>query len=249
MKVFTRFLCWLRWKLGLRPPWVNLPPLDPWSATEHGEHKMDAVSRHAIAETGLICPRCLNEICTQGDYTKVREGKIGKYRNEVVICDGTRHVNDQKMQCGGILIASPDTEHGDDILWDKVQEKDREALFFRFRRIREEQMIKDKYGLDVTKKEGYLTTNKENAKEAVKEDKPRLVFEVEEVYSLSNTKLGRVTEVLKEHAGDSYFAGWAVMEIDGDGKRWFVNPHGVVRCDMTDPTLNNLHVVAKQQKV
>jgi len=249
MKAFTRFWCWLRWKLGLRPAWVNLPPIDPWSSDQHGEHKIEAVSRHAIAETGLICPRCLGEVCRRGDYTKLREGKIGNYRNEVILCDGTRKVNGHEVPCGGILLASPDTEHGDNILWDQVKKEDREALFFRFRRISEEQMLKEKYGFDITSTEGHMSADSADAKQIKKDDRPLLTYELEDVYELSDGRLGRITELMHAHKGDSFYTGWCVMEIDGDGVRWFVNPHGVIRRDMTDPTLNNLTVVTKQQKV
>lgn len=250
MKAFTQFWCWLKWKMGLRPAWVKLPLLDPWSADSHGEHRMEAVSRHAIAEMGLVCPRCLNEVCFRGDYTKVREGQVGKYKNEVILCDGTRALNGQDVPCGGILMASPDTEHGDNLLWDNVPADQREALFFRFRRITEEQMLKEKYGFDITNTKGYLEANPAEAKGGKLATLPVLWdYEMDGVYELSNGLCGHVTEVMKEHDGDKFYVGWCVMEIDGDGVRWFVNPHGVVRRDMTDPTLNNLKVVAKQRKV
>jgi hypothetical protein len=250
MKVLLRFWCWAKWKLGLRPPWVNLPPLDPWSSTEHGEHKVEAVSRHAIAETGLICPKCLNEICPRGDFTQVREGKIGAIVNEVIICHGQREVRDHKIPCGAILMASPDTEHGDNILWDKVPTEERKDLFFRFRRISEDQALKEKYGFDVSlTKEGQMRAKAEDARDQPKENRDRVFFELDDVYVLSNGRMGHVTELLAEHEGDKHFVGWCIMEIDGDGVRWFVDPFGTVRRDMTDPTMNNLVIVHKQQKV
>jgi hypothetical protein len=179
----------------------------------------------------------------------VREGKIGNYRNEAILCDGTRTVNGHDVPCGGILIASPDTEHGDNLLWDKVEKERRESLFFRFRRISEEQMLKEKYGFDVFGTSGYLSANASEAKEIKRDEGSLLTYALEDVYELSNGRLGRVTELMNAHAGDTYYTGWCIMEIDGDGVRWFVNPRGVVRRDMTDPTLNNLHVVVKQQKV
>lgn len=252
MKAFARFVCWARWKLGLRPPWVHLPKHDPWGDQQHCEHQMEAVSRHAIAETGLICPRCLKQVCFQGDYTLVREGQVGRVRNEVVICPHQREVNGEKKQCGSILMASPETEHGDHHLWDKVPPKEREALFFRFRRVSEEQVLRDRYGFDVSKYEdGALKADPALAKgQAEEDDRPELTYALEDVYVLSNGKMGRIIELLVEHDGDKHFAGWCVMEIDGVvGPRWFVDRKGTVRCDMTDPTMNNLRLVHKQQKV
>lgn len=247
MKALVHFWCWFKWKMGMRPAWVNLPPVDPWSSTEHGEHRIEAVSRHAIAETGLLCPRCLVEICARGDYTKVREGRVGAIRNEVILCDGTREVNGHKKPCSAILTASPDTEHGDNVLWDKVPSEEREALFFRFRRISEEQMLKEKYGFDVIKKDDQLTADPASAKTAPIEDRERLSYTLNDVWVLSNGRMGRITEVMQAHDGDQHFVGWCIMEIDGDGVRWFVDPYGTVRRDMTDPTMNNLLVVHKQQ--
>lgn len=247
MKLFLHIWCWVRWKLGLRAPWVNLPPLDPWSSTSHGEHKIEAISRHAIAEAGLVCPRCLTEVCARGDFTKVREGKIGAVRNEVIICDGTRDVNGHEMPCGAILAASPDTEHGDNHLWDRVPENQRADLFFRFRRISEEDALKEKYGFDVSKKDEQMIANPASAKTEPEEERERLTYAVEDVYVLSNGRMGRVTEVMQEHDGDKHYAGWAIIEIDGDGVRWFTDPYGTVHRDMTDPTMNNLRIVRKQQ--
>lgn len=242
-----RFWCWAKWKLGLRPPWVTLPPLDPWNATGHGEHKIEAVSRHAIAETGLICPRCLTEICSRGDYTLVREGRIGAINNEVVLCQGQRMLNGNKIVCGAILAASGDTEHGDNILWDAVPEKER-FMFYRFRRISEEQALKEKYGFDVSTTEaGQLSAKDKGA--VVAEERELVVYTKGDVYVLSNGLMGHVLDLITAHEGDQHFAGWCIMEIDGDGVRWFVDKHGTVRRDMTDPTLNNLTVVHKQQKI
>ncbi len=248
--LISRLVCWARWKLGLRPPWITLPAMDPWNAPGHCEHKFEGISRHVIAETGIICPRCLNQVCVRGDYTQVREGKVGATRNEVIVCNNQRQVNDSKQHCGAILMASPDTEHGDNILWDKVQPKDREALFFRFRRVSEEQALKEKYGFDVSAYEdGQLKARPEEARLKPGDDRPTMTYEVGEVYVLSNGRMGHVTEVLQAHDGDKHFAGWGIMEIDGDGIRWFVDTRGIVHRDMTDPALNNLTVVTKQQKV
>lgn len=247
MKALVRFWCWAKWKLGLRPPWVNLPAGDPWTSDAHGEHRFEAVSRHAIAETGLLCPRCLTEVCARGDYTKIREGLMGAVRNEVIMCDGTREVNGDKKPCGCILVCSPDTEHGDNILWDKVPKEERAVLFFRFRRISEEQMLKEKYGFDVIKKDDQLMADPSDAHTAPMEDRERLSYALDDVWVLSNGRMGHITEVLQAHEGDQHFVGWCVMEIDGDGVRWFVDPYGTVRRDMTDPTMNNLRAIHKQQ--
>jgi len=39
---------------------------------------------------------------------------------EVIVCNGRRYVQDTEVTCGMMLIASPDTEHGDEILFDRV---------------------------------------------------------------------------------------------------------------------------------
>ena len=249
MKVLMRFWCWAKWKLGLRPPWVVLPALDPWSAVAHGEHKIEAISRHAIAEAGLICPRCLTEICPRGDYTMVREGRLGAINNEVILCRGQRALNGDKIVCGAILAASPDTEHGDNLLWDKMPEKER-FIFFRFRRVSEDQAFKEKYGFDVsTTKAGEMKAKATDARGEVSENRDQISYVKGDVYTLSNGRMGHILDLITAHEGDQHFAGWGIMEIDGDGVRWFVDKYGTVRRDMTDPTLNNLTIINKQQKV
>jgi hypothetical protein len=155
------------------------------------------------------------------------------------------------MVCGMILAASPDTEHGDNLLWDITPAADRESLFFRFRRISEDKALKEKYGFDVSiTKAGQMKADALKSKGAPEEIRDTIAYELGDVYLLSDgRKLGHVTELLTEHAGDKYYAGWCIMEIDGDGVRWFVDKFGKVRRDMTDPTLDNLTLLTKQQKV
>ncbi len=215
--------------------WVHIPPGDPWTANTHGKHHVEAVSRHAIAETGLVCTLCETEVCPRGDYSLVRNSRLG----EVVVCRGRREVNDQVMPCGAFLVASPDTEHGDNLIWDKVPELERREKFFSFRRISEEKALKDQYGIDIKQTKGELSASPEAARtsttnQAVK----KFTFQAGEVYSVSD---GQVVEILRvQEDGDPHFKGWAWLRFQrAPLQEWNVDPSGKIRKSMRDPLLDD----------
>lgn len=112
-----------------RPPWMDLGHCTPLTEVA-GEHCISFVSRHDIAECGLKCRKCREVAAGRGDYRGVRRTNLG----EAVKCHG----------CGETLIASPDTEHGDDLLpYDKTR-------FHRFVRVSELQALREQYGDDMT---------------------------------------------------------------------------------------------------
>jgi hypothetical protein len=216
------------------PLWLAIPNTDPLSATAHGEHRVEFVSRHAIAETGLLCPVCRTEVAPVGEYTMVRHSRLG----DVIKCNGKRILQDEEMPCGMFLIASPDTEHGDHLLWDKVPKEERHALFHSFVRISEGDAVRLKYGQDVvTDAEGNLTTQAKGPAEKEK-DKTRLPFKPEQVWQCSDGRFIRLTRVQTD--GDPIGDGWAWgIFQDTVGPEWNISPAGLVKFSMSDPTMND----------
>src|SRR5690606_15780122 len=131
---------------------------DPWNSSETKEHRTEAVSRHAIAETGLICPRCETLVADRGDYSLVQRSNLG----EVIKCPGKLVTNGNESLCGFILLARPDTEHGDNLIWDKIAPEKRATLFYRFVRISILNGLKERYGSDIQVKSGEMVTTKEH---------------------------------------------------------------------------------------
>lgn len=126
----------VRWHYRNRPPpYRAIPGADPLGDA-HGEHQVIFVSRHDLAECGLKCDNCRSLAADRGDFSKVFESQYG----EAVQCSG----------CDSYLVASPDTEHGDDLLpYDK-------KAFHRFKRITEAQAVRERYGDDMERKDGQL---------------------------------------------------------------------------------------------
>lgn len=121
-----------------RPPWLDIGVCDPLSE-EAGEHNVTFASRHDIAECGLKCQKCLKMAADRGDFKPVRRTRLG----EAVVCPG----------CEDILVAAPDTEHGDDLLpYDK-------KVFHRFVRISELDALREKYGHDMSGQGRSLSAN------------------------------------------------------------------------------------------
>ncbi len=118
------------------PPWVDIPGVDPLGS-EPGEHNTHFVSRHHIAESGLTCPACGGVAAYRAEFKKVHLSSLG----EVVHCG-----------CGAWLVASPDTEHGDD-------QKPYTKSMHTFVRIPQEQAVREQYGEDVSSKDGRLHAN------------------------------------------------------------------------------------------
>lgn len=115
------------------PPWVDIPGVDPLG-DEPGEHNTHLVSRHHIAESGLTCPACSGVAAYRAEFKKVCMSSMG----EVVHCS-----------CGAWLVASPDTEHGDDL-------KPYGKYMHTFVRISQEQAVREQYGEDIIENKGRL---------------------------------------------------------------------------------------------
>ncbi len=116
------------------PPWMDVGNVDPLQGDEegsavHGEHNISFVSRHHIAECGLLCPQCRKLAARRGDYRGVRRTRLG----EAVVC----------AECGETLVASPDTEHGDHLL-----EYDKKVME-RFVRVSPDKALREEWGEDM----------------------------------------------------------------------------------------------------
>ena len=215
------------------PPWMEVPPNDPWSSKEAGKHDFEAVSRHAIAEAGLICPVCGTQVCERGDFSLVKRSRLG----EVVRCNGQRQLQDDVVPCGKYLVASPDTEHGDHLKYDAVPVEARLETFFYFVRVSEQKAVEEKYGDDMKALPfGEIAADASKAKLIVNNTSPRLAFAEGEFW---DTESGSVAQILRVQRGqDPFFDGWGWVELRGEpGIEWHVDPFGSIRFDMRDPTV------------
>jgi hypothetical protein len=100
------------------------------------EHDIEFVSRWDIAETGLRCRRCQQMVADRARFGQVQtfvfsDGTI----NEGICCPNTVERNGVEQPCGLLMLASPDTEHGDHLrstpfvgMLDFVRKTRREAL-------------------------------------------------------------------------------------------------------------------------
>ena len=146
---------WKRWRQECgKVPWAPIRAFNAWGATATNvKHALVCVSRHDIAESGLICPVCRTQAAERGDFSRVRRTKINGDENEVIECFGEREVEDgREVPCGTYLAASPDTEHGDH-LDDHgnivAQVKQEPPEHFRFVRIPRDRVLREQYGEDV----------------------------------------------------------------------------------------------------
>jgi hypothetical protein len=116
----------------------------------HGQHQTAFVSRHHLAEGGLQCPLCHTTI-QAGDFTGVRDYVVDGRVNEGVVCQGEREVGDRVVACATILLASPDTEHGDHLGDDgQVDAKGEDPpAYYTFVRTSSLQALREKWGVDV----------------------------------------------------------------------------------------------------
>ncbi len=212
--------------------WLEVPSGDPFTAsTAHGTHHFEFVSRHAIAETGLHCPMCKNEVSPRGDYRLVRQCRLG----DVVRCNGTRQVNDEDIPCPAYLIASPDTEHGDHLVYDKTPQHKRMEKFCRFVRIAEADAAKLRYGADAITKGGEVFATTMQTETAPPVQLPRLALKAGQTWQTDD---GRQVLILRvQNDGDKVFDGWAWCNIVGEQPfEWHVDPTGRLRQTMRDPT-------------
>lgn len=128
-------------------PWV--PRIDRYmrvhAETGQDTHEVSYVPRQEIAECGLKCPKCDTEAATRGDFTAIRRAFLNGQENEVIKCTGFVFVGDSPVavRCPMWLAASPNTEHGDELI------EGNPAEFYRFTRITAAQAVKEKYGVDI----------------------------------------------------------------------------------------------------
>ena len=116
---------------------------DPLSSVA-GEHNVQFVSRHHIAESGLVCPVCGNVTRKRADFSGIRRYRLTDgSASEGVVCKQDRFFphNGTTRRCGAILLACPDTEHGDDLVPDNPEH-------YKFVRISQVQAIKEEHGDD-----------------------------------------------------------------------------------------------------
>lgn len=117
----------------------------------HAQHQAIFVSRHHLAEGGLECPLC-KETYPSGDFGMVYRTMVDGRENEVIVCRGRRIIEDgREVPCGTLLVASPDTEHGDHLADDGTV--DREGRhdppeFYHFVRAPADQALREQWGVD-----------------------------------------------------------------------------------------------------
>jgi hypothetical protein len=117
------------------------------------------VARQDIAESGLKCPRCQTEVARRADFSQVVRVFINGQENEVVKCRGSIPLpSGRDIDCPAWLAASPNTEHGDELLVGSVDDtgtyaSDPTAVdppeFYQFTRIPMQQAMREQYGMDV----------------------------------------------------------------------------------------------------
>jgi hypothetical protein len=143
MKLVLRFLRWLIARIEAGPSDVINVRLDPLGDVCH-ETNHEWVSRHHLAEGDLICPRCRGVASARGDFSKARTYKFSNGKvNEGIRCGCMVKRNGLDGVCGTILYASPDTEHGDQLVVGDPPE------FYVFRRVDPLTAAQEAVGLDV----------------------------------------------------------------------------------------------------
>ena len=122
------------------------------NAGQEPTHEVYFVPRQEIAECGLSCPKCGTEVATRGDFSGVLRANIDGEVGEVLKCVGLIDLNDgQKPRpCPAWLAASPNTEHGDDLIEGNPPE------FYVFSRITQAQALREKYGMEISEDDGAL---------------------------------------------------------------------------------------------
>jgi hypothetical protein len=140
--------------------WSRLRGHTPWLprgraltllGATHGQHTTAFVSRHHLAAGGLMCPLCQTVVADAGDFSKVYRTIVDGRENECIVCTGEREVGDRMMPCATLLLASPDTEHGDHL--DGNGDVDAKGIdppsYYRFVRVGAEQALREKWGVEV----------------------------------------------------------------------------------------------------
>jgi len=109
-------------------------------------HEVYFVNRQEIAECGLKCTKCSHEVAERGDFSNVVRSILDGQENEVIKCNGLIDMNDgdKPKPCPAWLAASPNTEHGDDLIEGDPPE------FYKFSRITTAQALREKYAIDIS---------------------------------------------------------------------------------------------------
>jgi hypothetical protein len=223
------------WNTFFGPRWMEIPACDPLNSIDHGTHYVEFVSRHSIAETGLICPVCENEVAPCGDFSKVHMSRLG----ECIRCTGIRIANDEQHICNKFLIASPDTEHGDDVVYDKTPTNKRD-IFYKFVRISPKAVLQRRYGGDVKRAGENLSVNECSRKDSGKKAEKTHTYEKGQIY---RTKDGDTYEVMRVNTDDPYYNGWAHVFSGRYRCEFLADPYGKVRITMNDPTSNDVDLI------
>jgi hypothetical protein len=157
----TDKLAWLQ-RLAGEVPWAPEHDRHMWHNGDgkgQNSHEVCYVARQDIAESGLKCPRCQTEAARRADFSQVVRVFINGQENEVIKCRGSIPLpSGRDVDCPAWLAASPNTEHGDELLVGDVDEAgkytpDPTAVdppeFYRFTRITMQQAMREQYGSDV----------------------------------------------------------------------------------------------------
>jgi hypothetical protein len=147
----TDKLAWLQ-RLAGEVPWAPLQHRymrahsgDQTKMGQQPTHELYMVPRQEIAECGLKCPKCLTEVAARGDFSAVVRAFVDGQENEVIKCRGSIPLpSGRDADCPAWLVASPNTEHGDEQIEGDPPE------FYRFSRITLQQAMREQYGMDVT---------------------------------------------------------------------------------------------------
>lgn len=145
---------WIRTRGGV--PWLPKVRSIQVSGATHGLHQTAFVSRHHLAEGGLTCPLCQTRIAEAGDFRDVYRLLVDGRENEVIVCTGTREVGDEVMPCATLLLASPDTEHGDHLGADGQVDPNGvdPPDYYRFVRVDAQAALREKWGVEVVPADG-----------------------------------------------------------------------------------------------
>ncbi len=136
-------------RLGGGIPWApglaRVMSAVPSAKSSQHSHEVYFVPRQEIAECGLECPKCHHEVAERGDFSQVSRAIVDGHENEVIKCRGVIDFGDGRKPapCPAWLAASPNTEHGDNLIEGDPPE------FYVFSRITQEQALKEKYGLEI----------------------------------------------------------------------------------------------------
>ncbi len=144
--VRMRMPAWLQRALG-ETPWAPGLARHMRATGEKGQptHEVFYVPRQDIAECGVACPKCGNDVAERGDFSRIVRSMVDGQVNEVLKCTGLIDPGDgtKPVPCPAWLAASPNTEHGDDLIDGDPPE------FYLFSRISTAQMLREKYGLEI----------------------------------------------------------------------------------------------------